>query len=88
MTSQPMKHVGDTAMSLKHESHGKSCEDKSTNYTKCIICQGHSVKYLRFITPITKQKFINAIDACQEELEAPLFHDLSGFLLKSVCVRY
>lgn len=45
-----------------------SCEDKSTDYTKCIICQGHSVKYLHFITPITKQKFIKAIDARQDEV--------------------
>ncbi len=74
MTSQPMKHVGDTAMSLKHESGGKSCE-KSTDYTKCIICQGHSVKYLHFITPITKQKFIKAIDAHQDEVFQRLLHD-------------
>ena len=75
MTSQPMKHVGDTAMLLRHESRGKSCEDKSTDYTKCIICQGHSVKYLHFITPITKQKFIKAIDARQDEVFQRLLND-------------
>ena len=99
MSAQPRKRVADSAMSMKHVPAKKSSKDMSTDYTKCIICQQESVMSLFFIQLTTymnklkalrihsgRSKLIPYDDAFSrlvDELEAPLFHDLSRFLVAS-----